>query len=154
MIALLMCMFTALASPSAPLEDLTEQADRVVMGEVLTTRTQREEQNAYTVATVRVWETLRGSSDPIVEVRLPGAMLPDQDLTVFGQTKLHTGLEVLLFLQGDQVVGMGAGAFVLLGERAYRSGNPRMASDPRTVGHHAESLYVSHEVDAVRAALQ
>ena len=154
MIALLMCMFTALASPSAPLEDLTEQADRVVMGEVLTTRTQREEQNAYTVATVRVWETLRGSSDPIVEVRLPGAMLPDQDLTVFGQTKLHTGLEVLLFLQGDQVVGTGAGAFVLLGERAYRSGNPRMASDPRTVGHHAESLYVSHEVDAVRAALQ
>ena len=154
MIALLMCMFTALASPSAPLEDLTEQADRVVMGEVLTTRTQRAEQNAYTVATVRVWETLRGSSDPIVEVRLPGAMLPDQDLTVFGQTKLHTGLEVLLFLQGDQVVGMGAGAFVLLGERAYRSGNPRMASDPRTVGHHAESLYVSHEVDAVRAALQ
>jgi len=154
MIALLMCMFTALASPSAPLEDLKEQADRVVLGEVLTTRTQREEHNAYTVATVRVWETLRGNSDPIVDVRLPGAMLRDHDLTVFGQAKLYPGLEVLLFLQGDQVVSMGAGAFVLLGERAYRSGNPRMASDPKTVGHHAESLYVSHEVDAVRAALQ
>ena len=154
MIALLMCMFTALASPSTPLAELRDQADRVVIGEVLTTRTQREEHNAYTVATVRVWETLRGSADPIVEVRLPGAMLQDQVLTVYGQAKLYTGLEVLLFLQGDQVVSMGAGAFVLLGERAYRSGNPRMAPDPRTVGHHAESLYVSHEVDAVRAALQ
>ena len=154
MIALLMCMFTALASPSAPLEDLKEQADRVVLGEGLTTRTQREEHNAYTVATVRVWETLRGNSDPIVDVRLPGAMLRDHDLTVIGQAKLYPGLEVLLFLQGDQVASMGAGAFVLLGERAYRSGNPRMASDPKTVGHHAESLYVSHEVDAIRAALQ
>ena len=154
MIALLMCMLTALGSPSAPIQELKDQADRVVIGEVLTTRTHREDHNAYTIATVRVWETLRGSADPIVEVRLPGAMLPTQDLTVYGQAKLHTGLEVLLFLKGEQVVSMGAGAFVLLGERAYRRGNPRMASDPRTVGHHAESLYVSHEVDAVRAALQ
>ena len=124
-----------------------------MIGEVLTTRTQREEHNAHTVATVRVWETLRSPADPIVEVRCR-ARCWDQDLTVYGQAKLYTGLEVLLFLQGDQVVSMGAGAFVLLGERAYRSGNPRMAPDPRTVGHHAESLYVSHEVDAVRAALQ
>ena len=154
MIALLMCIFTATASPSTPLQDLVAQADRVVIGEVLTTRTERQENNAYTVATVRVWETLRGASAPIVDIRLPGAMLQDRDLTVFGHAKLHTGLDVLLFLQGDQVVSMGDGAFVLLKERAYRSENPRMASDPRTVGHHAESLYVSHDVDAVREALQ
>ena len=152
MIALLMCMFTALASPSTPLAELKDQADRVVIGEVLTTRTQREEHNAYTVATVRVWETLRGSADPIVEVRLPGAMLQDQDLTVYGQAKLYTGLEVLLFLQGDQVVSMGAGAFVLLGERAYQAilAWPR----PPDSWPPTESLYVSHEVDVVRAALQ
>jgi len=154
MLALFMCVFAALASPSAPIHELKDQADRVVMGEVLTTRTQRDEHNAYTVATVRVWETLQGSEDPIVEVRLPGAMLPEHDLTVYGQAKLLPGLEVLLFLQGDQVVGMGAGAFVLLGKRAYRSPNPRMATDPKTVGRHAETLYVSHEVDAVREALR
>ncbi len=154
MLALVMCVFAALASPSAPIHELKDQADRVVMGEVLTTRTQRDEHNAYTVATVRVWETLQGNEDPIVEVRLPGAMLPEHDLTVYGQAKLLPGLEVLLFLQGYQVVGMGAGAFVLLGKRAYRSSNPRMATDPKTVGRHAETLYVSHEVDAVREAMR
>ena len=82
-----------------PITSLNNQADRVVLGKVLATRTQREPTNIYTVATVRVWETLRGDDDPIVEVHLPGAMLTTHDLSVYGQAQLLPGFEVLLFLQ-------------------------------------------------------
>ena len=141
-------------APQPAIAALDEQADRVIVGEVLTTRTQREPTNIYTVATVRVWETLRGHDDPIVEVRLPGAMLKTHDLSVYGQAQLLPGFDVLLFLQGQQVVGMGAGAFVLLGKRAWKNKRPGLAADPKTVGRHAESLYVSHDLDEVRAALR
>ena len=166
----LFCLLPAFATPEVPADvlndslfaqvdippitSLNNQADRVVLGKVLATRTQREPTNIYTVATVRVWETLRGDDDPIVEVHLPGAMLTTHDLSVYGQAQLLPGFEVLLFLQGHQVVGMGAGAFVLLGKKAWKNKRPGLAADPKTVGRHAESLYVSHDIDAVRAALQ
>ena len=169
-LAVILCVLPALATPEVPqsalnealythadippLKDLDEQADRVIMGEVLTTRTQRDPSNIYTVATVRVWETLRGHQDPIVEVHLPGAMLSNHDLSVFGQAKLLPGFEVLLFLRGEQVVGMGAGAFVLLGNKAWKNKRPGLAADPKTVGRHAASLYVAHDISAVRAALR
>ena len=169
-LSILLCLLPAFATPEIPYDALNptlfgtseippirvldEQADRVILGEVLTTRTQSEPTNIYTVATVRVWETLRGDKDPIVEVRLPGAMLATHDLSVYGQAKLLPGFEVLLFLQGEQVVGMGAGAFVLLGTKAWKNKRPGLAADPKTVGRHAESLYVNHEIDAVRRALR
>ena len=169
-LSILLCLLPAFATPDVPhhalneplvapleipsIEVMDKQADRVILGEVLTTRTQREPTNVYTVATVRVWETLRGDNDPIVEVRLPGAMLPSHDLSVYGQAKLLPGFEVLLFLQGEQVVGMGAGAFVLLGTKAWKNKRRGLAADPKTVGKHAESLYVNHEIDSIRKALQ
>ena len=109
----------AFATPTTDLIELATTADSVVRGEVLTTRTQRENDNSYTVATVRVLETLRGHPDPVVDVRLPGAMLDDKDLLVHGQAKLIEGYEVLLFLNGDQLVDMGAGAFVVIDGQAW-----------------------------------
>ena len=62
-IALLWAFSTAaFASPAnlldvaaAPdLRQLSEQSDRVVRGAVLATRTEREQDNAYTIATIRV----------------------------------------------------------------------------------------------------
>jgi hypothetical protein len=159
--AALLGLFTASASPTAPLSalpppitELSAQADRVILGEVLTTRNARERDNAFTIATVRVWETLRGEKDPIVEVRLPGTMLDRRDLTVHGQAKLIPGFEVLLFLQGEQVVGMGAGAFVVFGDKAWHSKSPSLPTDPQAVGTHADSIYVSHDIDMVRTSLQ
>ena len=137
-----------------PITELSAQADRVVLGEVLTTRTVREKNNAFTVATVRVWETLQGKDDPIVEVRLPGMMLAKHDLLVHGQAKLIPGFEMLLFLQGEQVVGMGAGAFVIFGKKAWRTKVPGLPADPQAMGTHAPTLYVSHNIDSVRHTLQ
>lgn len=157
----LLGLFTATASPTAPLSalpppiaELSAQADRVILGEVLTTRNAHEQNNAFTVATVRVWETLRGDQAPIIEVRLPGTMLARRDLSVHGQAKLIPGFEVLLFLRGEQVVGMGAGAFVIFGDKAWHSKSASLPSDPQAVGTHAESMYVSHDINTVRNTLQ
>ena len=155
------CLLAAHASPSTPLTEiespittLSSQADRVVLGEVLATRTVEKDDNKFTVATVRVWETLQGEEDPIVEVKLPGAMLAQRDLSVHGQAKLIPGFEMLLFLQGEQVVGMGAGAFVIFGKKAWRTKVPGLPANPQSVGTHAPSLYVSHDIAEVRATLQ
>ena len=144
----------ALATPSTNLTELTTSAESIVRGEVLTTRTQRERDSTYTVATVRVFETLRGQPDPVVDVRLPGAMLSDKDLRVHGQAKLIEGHEVLLFLQGDQLVDMGAGAFVIIDGMAWRSEHAWTLADPTTLGEHAAHYYVSHELDAIRSSLR
>jgi hypothetical protein len=144
----------ALATPTTDLIELATIADSVVRGKVLTTRTQRESENTYTVATIRVLETLRGPPRPVVEVRLPGAMLDDKDLQVHGQAKLIEGYEVLLFLKGDQLVDMGAGAFVVIDGQAWRSEYAWTYVNPKTVGKHVESYYVSHELEAVRSSLR
>ncbi len=154
---ILLALFSAqlaFASPSTDLIELATTADSIVRGEVLTTRTQREDENTYTVATIRVLETLRGQPDPVVDVRLPGAMLNDKDLQVHGQAKLISGYEVLLFLNGDQLVDMGAGAFVVIDGQAWRGEYAWTYLDPKTVGEHADSFYVSHELEAVRSSLR
>lgn len=144
----------AFATPTTGLADLATTAESVVRGEVLTTRTQRERDTTYTVATVRVLETMRGQPDPVIDVRLPGAMLHEKDLQVHGQATLIEGFEVLLFLNGDQLVNMGAGAFVVSNGQAWRGEHTWTYADPKTVGEHADSLYVSHELDAVRNSLR
>ena len=144
----------AIAGPTLQLESLAESAERVVVGEVLNNRTAKDEDTAWTVTTVRVLETLRGHAEPVIEVRLPGAQLPNQDLLVFGQTQLIEGHEVLLFLRGDQVVGMGAGAFVIHDNKAWKNTVEWTYADPKTSGEHAKELYVSHDMNRVRSALK
>jgi len=145
---------TAVAGPTMQLDTLSNEADRVVVGEVLTSRTEKDRQTSWTVTTIRVFETLRGASDPVVEVRLPGARLAKHDLVVHGQTQLIEGHEVLLFLKGDQVVGMGAGAFVVQDDKAWKNTHTWTYADPSTIGPHTNELYVSHEMDAVRSTIQ
>ena len=135
-------------------QHLTEQSDRVVRGEVLTTRTQRETDNAYTVATVRVLETLRGHASPVVDVRMPGASLANHDLTVHGGVRLMVGHEVLLFLRGDRIVNMGDGAFVIKDGAAWRGAAPWTWSDPETLGDHRDDHYVSVDLTEVKGLLQ
>ena len=160
--AVLVFAATAIAStPSltvvaqAPdVQQLTEQSDRVVRGEVLTTRTQRETDNAYTVATVRVLETLRGEASPVIDVRMPGASFAKRDLTVHGGVRLMVGHEVLLFLQGDRIVNMGDGAFVIKDGAAWRGAAPWTWSDPETLGDHRDDHYVSVDIDEVKGLIQ
>ena len=154
MMLLLFSVFAAIAGPTMHLDSLAESADRVVVGEVLINRTEKNKDTSWTVTTVRVLETLRGQAEPVIEVRLPGAKLPNHDLLVHGQTQLIEGHEVLLFLQGDQVVGMGAGAFVVQDNKAWKNMVEWTYADPKTSGEHAHELYVNHEMDTVRSALK
>ena len=135
-------------------QQLTEQSDRVVRGEVLTTRTQRETDNAYTVATVRVLETLRGHAVPVIDVRMPGASFAQHDLTVHGGVRLMVGHEVLLFLNGDRIVNMGDGAFVVKDGAAWRGSAPWTWSDPETLGDHRDDHYVSLDINEVKVLIQ
>ena len=61
---------------------------------------------------------------------------------------------MLLFLRGDQLVGMGAGAFVVQDNKAWKNRFEWTYADPKTSGPHANELYVSHEMETVRSALQ
>lgn len=103
------------------LDDLAGRADRVVLGEVLTTRVESQGNGIWTVATVMVDETLSGDRDPVVEVRVPGGRLSNLELTVVGVPKLVPGYEMLLFLDDDRIVGLGQGAFVVAGGYAWRN---------------------------------
>ena len=158
----LLSLSLAFASPSnlhdvttgPDLNRLTAQADRVVRGEVLTTRTQLETDNAYTVATVRVLETLRGHASPVIEVRMAGASLPEHELVVHGGARLITGHEVLLFLNGDQLVNMGDGAFVIKDGAAWRGEAPWTWADPETVGQHRNDHYVSLDLEHLKRLIQ
>ena len=154
MIIFLLSLFTAYAGPIMQLDSLADSAERVVVGEVLVNRTEQDRNTAWTVTTLRVTETLRGVAAPVIEVRRPGAQLKDRDLLVHGQTQLIEGHEVLLFLRGDQVVGMGAGAFVVQDDKAWRTRAEWTYADPKTSGDRAHDLYVSHEMDTIRSALK
>ena len=144
----------AFAGPPMQLDTLANEADRVVVGEVLTSRTEKDRQTSWTVTTIRVSDTLLGKIDPVVEVRLPGARLAKHDLVVHGQTQLIEGHKVLLFLRGDQLVGMGAGAFVVHDDKAWKNMHAWTYADPNTIGTYADQLYVSHEMEVVRSTLQ
>lgn len=154
MISILLCVLNAFAGPTMQLDSLADEADRVVVGEVLISRTEKDRNTSWTVTTVRVLETLRGESDPVIDVRLPGARLPNQDLLVHGQTQLIEGHEVLLFLRGDQLVGMGAGAFVVQDNKAWKNRYEWTYADPKTSGELAQELYVSHEMETIRSTLR
>ncbi|MEC9389306.1 MAG: hypothetical protein VX944_04460 [Myxococcota bacterium] len=157
-------LFAATAIASTPsltvvaqtpdVQQLTAQSDRVVRGEVLTTRTQHETDNAYTVATVRVLETLRGHASPVIDVRMPGASFAKHDLTVHGGARLMVGHEVLLFLTGDRIVNMGGGAFVIKDGAAWRGAAAWTWSDPETLGDHRDEHYVSVDIDEVKRLLR
>jgi len=154
MMTLVLCILTAVAGPTMQLDSLAHEADRVVVGEVLDNRTEKDKDTSWTVTTIRVSETLRGDAAPVIEVRLPGAQLKDHDLLVYGQTQLIEGHEVLLFLRGDQLVGMGAGAFVVHDNKAWKNRYEWSYADPKTSGTYAQELYVSHEMEKIRSTLQ
>lgn len=154
MIAFFFAIASAFATPTMQLDSLAKEADRVVVGEVLVNRTESDRKTTWTVSTIRVLETLRGDAKHVLEVRLPGARLQNHDLLVHGQAQLIEGHEVLLFLRGDQLVGMGAGAFVVQDDRAWKNKYDWTYSDPKTSGAYMNDLYVSHDMDAVRSTLQ
>lgn len=124
LILLTVCLQTAFAAEplnSMRVHDLSQRSESVVRGHVLHQRMEFDQNGVWTVAMVRVTETLQGPVQPIREVRVPGGRLEDLEVMVARAPKLIPGDDVLLFLKGDQIVGLGEGAFVIDQERVWRA---------------------------------
>lgn len=104
------------------METLASRADRVIRGQVLSTRSELLDDGIFTVATVRVKETLRGEPELITEVKVPGGTWNGIKLHVDGVPELIIGDEMLLFLTEDRIVGLEKGAMLVAGEYAWRPG--------------------------------
>lgn len=110
------------AHEELPMEQLATRADRVIRGQVLSTRSELLEEGIFTVATLRVKETLRGQPELITEVKVPGGSWNGIHLDVSGAPELIIGDEMLLFLDEDRIVGLEKGAMLVAGEYAWRPG--------------------------------
>ncbi len=96
------------------LEALVEDADRAVVGEVISTWTERAPSGLWSVASIVVDETLHGAHSPVIEVRWPGGKVGNIELVVAGAPSIHKGDTVLAFIDDQgQFVGMSQGAFLV-----------------------------------------
>ena len=158
MIALLWATLVAIWAPAQAEEpalserevtQLSTKAEAVVRGEVLAQRLEHDHTGIWTIATVRVTETMQGSAPIVTEVRVPGGKLNDMEVMVARAPRLLPGDEVLLFLKGDRIVGLDQGAFVVHDNQIWQ------ALDPWTFGHAAKrsTATASLDLDRVRQAV-
>jgi hypothetical protein len=101
---------------------LASRSDHVIVGEVLSTRPELNDAGIFTVATMRVHETMRGESELIVEARVPGGSWGNVKLHVSGSPDFIVGEEMLLFMNDGRIVGMDQGAMLVGGDHAWRPG--------------------------------
>lgn len=135
-----------------PIVELAEQADRIIMGEVLSSRNQLDGDALWTVATVRITETLQGKPALILDVWVPGGRLDNLEMAVMGAPRLIPNDQVLLFLRGKHVVDFGRGAFVISQDRAWRAHGDWAFMHPKRLNAKAsnETYYASLALTAVR----
>ncbi len=122
--ALLMMSMPASAtaySQILPMEQLLSQGDRVVRGEVAETTAQLEDDGLiWTTVTMDVDQTLNHSNQAQVSFRMPGGTVDDLTLSVPGAPHFEIGQDVLVFLDGDRLLGFGQGAFLIKDDVAFR----------------------------------
>jgi len=131
------------------LEDLSQSAERAIVGEVISTWVERTPNGIWTVASVVVDETLQGDHQPIVELRWPGGVVGKVELIVPGTPSVHVGEHVLAFVHADgQFVGLAQGAFQIVDGKAVRD---MSGIHFRSDGTGAEASY---PVDTIRETLR
>ena len=103
------------------IEEMADQAEQVVVGEVLATRTEVRGGSPWTVATVMVDVTLRGEHEILVEAAWPGGQMGDIELVVAGSPRVVSGEQAVVFL-GDEggVVGLSQGVLHVQDGVAWR----------------------------------
>jgi hypothetical protein len=110
------------------LPELVRRAELIVHGEVLRQESAWEDGQIVTRSFVRVHGALKGSAGKEVVVRRAGGVVHGIGQILYGEAKLGTGEEVVLFLRGTRgewrVVGMAQGKFGVV-------------ADPRTGERHA-----------------
>ncbi len=103
-------------------DDLSDRADRIVLGEVAAARTERTANGSLVTAyTIVVAETLRGTPAPSLELRLPGGRMDGLSLTVPGVPRFAQEDRLVLFLNGGRLVGMGQGVLRVAGGLAVQT---------------------------------
>ena len=100
-------------------EDLSDTADQVVIGEVSQIESHRVAGGIVTEVTVDVFETLVGTPETELVLTLPGGRMGGETLTVSGVPRLLVGHDLLLFLEDGEPVGFTQGIFFTDGARAY-----------------------------------
>ncbi|MEM8608280.1 MAG: hypothetical protein AAGF92_14305 [Myxococcota bacterium] len=145
-------LLAAAASASASillavsLEEMTARADRIVVGEVLSSEAFRSRGGMIrTLHRVRVDEELRGTTNREVLVETLGGHLGDISTHVAGEPSFSIGDEVVLFLQSR-----GGGVFRAIGatQGAMRIAR-RQGTRPMIVPSRAHSLLVRRGADGV-----
>ena len=112
------------------LDSLLENANRILVGEVLTSRTETTANGISTVASIMVSESIMGDNKLVSDVRVPGGRVDNMGNHVMGAPQLVQGYHVLLFLDDERIVGMGQGAFVVEGGYAWRNTSHDVFSSP------------------------
>lgn len=102
----------ALATVMVPLtlSQLTEQADKIVLGHCVNKRVYKTGKMIWTEYTFQVYEVLKGGSIKEVKIRQPGGEIGDEGIKVSGTANFLPGEEDLLFLDKEK-----DGAYDLIG---------------------------------------
>ncbi len=133
------------------LGDLSDNAERAIIGEVIATWVERTPTGIWTVASVVVDETLKGPHDPVVEIRWQGGVVGNVELIVPGMPRLHVGEQLLAFVdEQGMTVGLAQGAFQISGDQAVRD---MSGLDFRGEPDSDEATADTFDIDEIRAAL-
>jgi len=125
-LALFSAAQAAVYSSTLDIDDLSDYADQVVIGEVSMVESRREAGRIVTEVTIDVFETLVGSPESELTLTLPGGRLGGETLTVSGVPSLLVGHDLLLFLEDGRPLGFTQGIFFTDGSQAY----PATISNP------------------------
>jgi hypothetical protein len=109
----------AVFSSTFDIDELSDSADQVVIGEVSMVESRRVVGGIVTEVTVDVSETLLGSPETELTLTLPGGRMGGEALTVSGVPQLLVGHDLLLFLDDGSLVGFTRGIFFTDGAKAY-----------------------------------
>lgn len=112
------------------LKELTQLSTQVVIGDVLTQRAEINDGQVSTYVTIVVSETLKGKSENIIDVKVPGGRVNEVDLTAPGTPKFINNTEVLLYLNGHSIVGIDDGMFIIENDRIWRNANNKTFTIP------------------------
>ena len=127
-LAFLSAAQAAVYSSVLDLDDLSDSADQVVIGEVSEVESLRVPGGVVTEVTIDVFETLVGSPEHELTLTLPGGRLGGETLTVSGVPQLRVGHDLLLFLDDEgRPLGFTQGIFFTDGAQAY----PAATSHPK-----------------------
>ena len=106
------------------LAELTASADHIALGEVLSTESvwDAKHRTIYSTVEIAVSESWKGQAPESGRIRLRhfGGVVGDIEMTVYGEARFQQGERVVVFMQGNHLVGMGQGKRRLGWDRATK----------------------------------